>query len=398
MNDRSSLSCTDERRRRLTRASALNGIDYVEVLTEDQRSLRLHLFKEAPEQFLPVNAVIEGGRKVKVVHAEPGEESLLVRVQAAGDFSPYTIRLVEAEDDRPTDRPLHGFDPRYAQSEFSFKVDCPSDLDCVSDLRCPPERRQEPDIDYLAKDYASFRRLILDRLKLIMPEWRETHIPDIGITLVEILAYVGDYLSYYQDAVATEAYLGTARLRKSVRRHARLVDYHMHEGCNARALICIETSENFDLSFGEFYFATGDAQTLGVEGAEIFAADIASVPDHLYLVFEPVAQGNSESLTLHRMHNKIRFYTWGDEECCLVTGATSATLIDARLDSADSESTDSETTYVKTHMRKAPTRTALAYSISPPGIISSSKRCSDPIRRAGRRRSVAPACSQADIC
>ena len=44
-----------------------------------------------------------------------------------------------------------------------------------------------------------------------MPDWQERHVPDIGVALVELLAYVGDYLSYYQDAVATEAYLETAR-------------------------------------------------------------------------------------------------------------------------------------------------------------------------------------------
>ena len=70
-----------------------------------------------------------------------------------------------------------------------------------------------------------------------MPDWQERHVPDLGVTLVELLAYVGDYLSYYQDAVGTEAYLGTARQRISVRRHARLVDYQLHEGCNARAWV-----------------------------------------------------------------------------------------------------------------------------------------------------------------
>ena len=71
--------------------------------------------------------------------------------------------------------------------------------------------------------------------------------PDIGITLVELLAYVGDYLSYYQDAVATEAYLETARQRISVRRHARLVDYVFSEGCNARAWVCVGTAANSTL-------------------------------------------------------------------------------------------------------------------------------------------------------
>ena len=102
---------------------------------------------------------------------------------------------------------------------------------------CPPEIGARPDIDYLAKDYQGFRRLMLDRLSLLAPGWTERTPADLGIALVELLAYVADELSYRQDAVANEAYLGTARQRVSVRRHARLVDYFMHEGCNARAFV-----------------------------------------------------------------------------------------------------------------------------------------------------------------
>ena len=63
---------------------------------------------------------------------------------------------------------------------------------------------------------------------------------DVGldsIALVELLAYTGDYLSYWQDSAATEAYLDTARQRPSVRRHARLLAYAMHDGCNARTWV-----------------------------------------------------------------------------------------------------------------------------------------------------------------
>src|SRR4029077_7562637 len=91
---------------------------------------------------------------------------------------------------------------------------------------CPTSPLAAPEIDYLAKDYASFRQLMLDRISVLSPQWKERNPADIGIALVELLAYAGDYLSYRQDAVATEAYLGTARRRVSVRRHARLVDYH----------------------------------------------------------------------------------------------------------------------------------------------------------------------------
>jgi len=57
--------------------------------------------------------------------------------------------------------------------DFSFKVDCPSEFDCKQDLICPPENFEEPEINYLAKDYSSFRRLMLDRLSVIMPDWKE---------------------------------------------------------------------------------------------------------------------------------------------------------------------------------------------------------------------------------
>ena len=96
-----------------------------------------------------------------------------------------------------------------------------------------------PEIDYLAKDFASFRQLMLDQISLLVPDWQERHPADLGDVLVEILAYAADYLSYYQDGVATEAYLGTARLRRSVRRHARLLDYDLHNGCNARTWVHI---------------------------------------------------------------------------------------------------------------------------------------------------------------
>src|SRR5205807_7945756 len=123
---------------------------------------------------------------------------------------------------------------------FSFKINCPDDFDCLHERVCPPEVPDEPELDYLAKDYNSFRRLMLDRMSVLAPGWQERNPADLGITLVELLAYVGDHLSYHQDAVATEAYLSTAHQRVSVRRHARLLDYRMHDGCNARTWVFVE--------------------------------------------------------------------------------------------------------------------------------------------------------------
>ncbi len=79
-----------------------------------------------------------------------------------------------------------------------------------------------------------------------MPNWRERNPADLWVALAEAVAFRGDELSYYQDAVATEAYLGTARQRVSVRRHTRLLDYAFHDGCNARAWIAFEVDAAAD--------------------------------------------------------------------------------------------------------------------------------------------------------
>src|SRR5205085_10852623 len=113
--------------------------------------------------------------------------------------------------------PPSTFDPLLAAVDFSFRADCPSDFDCVTPCECAPAEAPRIDVDYLARDYATFRRLMLDRIAALSPDWQERHAADPGITLVELVAYVADYLAYRQDAVAAEAYLGTARKRLSVR-------------------------------------------------------------------------------------------------------------------------------------------------------------------------------------
>jgi hypothetical protein len=314
MNTSTTLTCQNEQRRYAVRAAQnLNGLDYLEV-SDDQYTLTVYFLGKAPKDIFKENVRIEGGRRIRNLRVvaiavyrqdEPDlDDYMEVVVDRPGDFSTYTLSVVELdENDKPTDKPLHGFDPRYAHLNFSFKVSCPSDLDCKSLAAiCPPEERAEPEINYLAKDYASFRQLILDRLALILPDWKERHIPDLGITLVEILAYVGDYLSYYQDAVATEAYLDTARQRISVRRHTRLVDYQMHEGCNARALVCLQIGVNSNSDINDslepkdIYFITryDNAPTSKV----LTKDDLQGIANSQYEVFEPVVENLAEPIQL----------------------------------------------------------------------------------------------------
>ena len=55
---------------------------------------------------------------------------------------------------------MPGLDPRLSLVDFRFKVECPSDFDCAAECDCAPAVSEAPELDYLAKDYASFRRLM----------------------------------------------------------------------------------------------------------------------------------------------------------------------------------------------------------------------------------------------
>lgn len=297
-------------RARDARAAGRNGIEAVTV-GAGRRRLTVTLFGPAPDGLGPANFRLDGGvfaqgLRVVAVSTEPEPDPdragrILVEVDRPGDISRYRLGLVRTDPfGRPGTEPLEGFDPFFASAEFTFGQDCPALVDCRP-RPCPPEAYAEPALDYLAKDYASLRRALLERLSLTLPPWGERHAADLMIALVELLAYAGDELSCEQDAVAAEAYLDTARLRTSVRRHVKLVDYPMHDGCAARAFVCLSASAQVTLPARMFRFRAGEQ------------------------VFEPV---RAQDVTVRPAHDRIPLWTWGEPDFCLPAGATSAALRD----------------------------------------------------------------------
>ena len=334
--------CEVRRLEVLKRAGSVNAIEFVEVLDRAappgaprQETLFVRLLLPG-FNLTPDNLRITGGERIPTVgcvwcaradtlppEAEPGlvdtvddlPRTLVVRTDGSGDYSTYTLAIVTSSDD---DHPPAGFDPLLSSIDFSFKVECRSDFDCGQAPACPPAIGARPQIDLLAKDYQGFRRLMLDRLSLLVPGWTERSAADVGVALVELLAYAADNLSYRQDAIANEAYLATARQRVSVRRHARLVDYFLHEGCNARAFVHFEVAgQNIALPRGT-QLLTGAPPTI------VFAPGSRELRDALAsgaVIFE-----TAHDAVLDERLNQLSFYTWGDEGCCLSRGSTHATL------------------------------------------------------------------------
>jgi hypothetical protein len=331
----------NQRRDAISKHCSQIGIDYIEVrkAPAQQWILELHFIPFSPQDpfdckrkdVIPVPLPTASQIEIRGIAPLINTGIDVVAIAQSSDTTlAITIRYnddIAIIKDLPTYiltlNNIPQLDPFFNQVIFSLVADVPSNFNVYQAQPAAPPPPPGPAIDYLARDYRSFRQVMLDRLSLLIPQWSNDSPADTAEMLVEIMAYVADQLSYYQDAVATEAYLGTARQRISVRRHTRLLDYTLSEGCNSRVWVALHTtSASRALPKGTQLLASGGAvvvpfmselyQQLLSQGAKIFET--------------------MEQATLCRAHNTIAIYTWNAGDYYLAQGATEATLVDVISD------------------------------------------------------------------
>jgi uncharacterized phage protein gp47/JayE len=95
-------------------------------------------------------------------------------------------------------------------------------------------------IDYMARDYDSFLQSMRSLIPSKLPEWTDHQSEaDFGNVLLQLFAHMGDILSYYQDRVANESFLGTAQTRRSIIHHLRLIGYKLSTAAPASASLAL---------------------------------------------------------------------------------------------------------------------------------------------------------------
>jgi hypothetical protein len=293
-----------DRREALLASTTLNGIDFVEIASPDQQTLRVHFLNHVALKGTVSNPQITGGETIRTVAVNPindatdwsvdaeGRPILTLTTVVDGDFSFYTLSLQSAS-----------LDTFFAQSVFSFKAACPSDLDCDAPLPpCPPLAGNPPPIDYQAKDFLSFRKALLNFSALRYPEWQERSEADFGVMFLEALAGLADDLSYTQDRVAAEATLETATQRRSIVRLARLVDYEPRPA----------TSASVQLQFN----VTGTSIPAGLPLSGLN-------PSGQIVVFETGTglADHTNYLVNATWNSPIQPYYWDDSQLCLNKGS-----------------------------------------------------------------------------
>jgi len=318
---------------------ALNGIDFVEIASADQKTLRVHFLNTVPLQGTLTDVQITGGETIPNVpvsnlealkkHVKEatywttdseGRPTLTLLVDAPGDFSSYELTITSNDT----------LDPFFNHSSFSFKALCDSDLDCeVPPQACPPPTGDVPPIDYLAKDFLSFRQALSDFSALRYPEWQERSEADFGMMFMEALCGLADDLSYTQDRIAAEATLDTATQRRSIVRHARLMDYEPQPATAARLCLQLDVQDGVTtLSTGLLMTALGpDGNSIDFEtGTGLIDPQTGQLNQETFTVNSAWNRCKSSRDTLNQCKSpddfKLLPYYWDNSQRCLKAGST----------------------------------------------------------------------------
>jgi hypothetical protein len=298
----------------------LTGIDFVQVVNPaDQRVLRVFFIVE-PDQLVPPLATaadlgnlsngapnvsarivaVHGGAEIPVTRKDWLQVPLdsLVRVclelqvEAPGGFEPYHMLL-----DHLVPESQNQLDPFLGECVFDFKQGCETGFDCQEEDRCLPEAGVDFAVDYLARDFGSFRRALLDFAAQRYPEWREPIEADMGVMLLEIMAQLGDEFAYTQDRYDAETRFGSATQRASIEALARLVDYDVDRGRPAQGEIVLTAlaGPGGDVNAGAVVWALGDSAG-------------------------PIPFSLDEDLWVHKLWNAVKVHDPDPEILCLARG------------------------------------------------------------------------------
>ena len=316
------MSTAPDRITKLKESFSVTGIDFV-FIHQNQVQLDIHFF-EFNDPIPPASPVLietllsdlsasdiriynEYGivSEIQVISVSWTAYHVLSAVlNNPGDFTLYKIYI----NDRQLAGDPYRIDPYFNNVTFNFKANCPSDLDCKQgEHECPPEELEDFPIDYLARDFWSYRTALFDFASLRYPDWADRLEADAGVMMVELMSSLGDEMAYYQDRVNREAYLETATQRRSIRRHARLIDYQMHDGLGATGWL------DFSIDAGSMAIAPG--------------INVMSMSDDNTRIDFETGNGIDEidsgkTYPISSAANEFTPHLWDEDDTCLPVGST----------------------------------------------------------------------------
>lgn len=223
---------------------------------------------------------------------------LEMQVAEPGGFEPYRLTLTHL----PTGANPNQLDPFLSSALFDFKQACETGFDCEAGPCCPPDPGGDFAVDYLARDFESLRRALLDFAAQRYPDWKEPIEADEAVMLMEIMAALGDEFAYLQDRIDFETRFASASQRASQFALARLVDYRPDPGQAASGEVRLTAVAGGTVAQDALLWAAGPSDEL--------------VPFSL-----------DSALWVHPFWNRLDLHNPNPADLCIAKGQTSIVVV-----------------------------------------------------------------------
>jgi len=133
----------------------------------------------------------------------------------------------------------------------------------------------KPGFNYSSLDYDAIKAALQSYLQAKFPDtWKNIYESDIGVIIMEIIAYTGDVLNFYINHQARETYLPTARDRESVVNICKIVGYQLRNP-TAASVACTATLDSIQ---GYDVLISKGTKVISSSGVAFEVADDYTIP------------------------------------------------------------------------------------------------------------------------
>jgi uncharacterized phage protein gp47/JayE len=161
-----------------------------------------------------------------------------------------------------------------------------------------------PSIGYRIGTFTSFRRAMLDKVATAgalatsppstgpFANWREGADGDYQTVFIELWAYLADILTFYQERIANEAFIGTATQSDSARLLTQLIGYFTAPGAGASGLVAMNIAKGKVLAVPQGFRVASRAQPGRSAATFETSSPLTARAEHNAIVLSAVAPTN----------------------------------------------------------------------------------------------------------
>lgn len=198
-------------------------------------------------------------------------------------------------------------------------------------------------LDYTDRDFDSLRNRLENLLRSVFPDWTEFQVVNFGVIIMELYAFVGDVLGFYQDNQAGESRIVTATQRKNLIALSKLIGFSASGNSAATADVTISLAAvpagNFTLPIGQKVRTQQVTDPVEFQLLSVASIPAATDPPQVIVTVEnsETIQEQFQSTALPNQEFELERVPFVDSSASIIAADGTYTEVENFLDSTSSD-------------------------------------------------------------